>query len=405
MIKKNFGTILLAILFCILVLYIIIYPSEAFQAAYDGLLLWFNSVLPALLPFFICVEILIGLGIVSFLGSCFKFVMRPIFRIPGEGSFAFFMSIASGYPVGAKITATLLQNNICSTAEAQRMLSLCSTSGPLFIIGAVATGILGNPKMGLLLASAHYLSALTAGFLMRFWGNKNRRSRLPQISSEYPHARPLKEMLDYRKKDGRPFGLLLGDAVKNGINLILVVGGFIILFSVITRILKLSGILGMLSKGLCVLLPIPGLQPETVSSIIVGLMEMTNGIKECAALNLPLIYKLMITSFLIGFGGLSVNAQVLSVLGNVRLKFGLYSIMKIFQGMMASLYCLLLFGFVQAQQVFNVYDSTNVSLYVRYLNSGVLVKIKDSSFNLLLVLGLMLFFALAANLKELRTRP
>jgi len=231
LLKKDISAILLAAMFCILVIYIIIFPNESFKAAHDGLLLWFNVVLPALLPFFICVEILIGLGIVRLLGSCFRSIMRPIFNIPGEGAFAFFMSIASGYPVGAKITASLFEGKACSRVEAQRMLSLCSTSGPLFIIGAVATGILSNPKLGILLAVSHYLSAISAGLLMRFWGGKKVKNKIAinVVSSHLP-INPLKEMLEYRKKDGRPFGTLMGDAVKNGMNLIFTIGGFIILF-------------------------------------------------------------------------------------------------------------------------------------------------------------------------------
>lgn len=401
MLKKDISAILLAFMFCILVIYIIIFPNDSFKAAHDGVLLWFNVVLPALLPFFICVEILIGLGVVSLLGGCFQSIMRPIFNIPGEGAFAFFMSIASGYPVGAKITASLLESNLCSKIEAQRMLSLCSTSGPLFIIGAVATGILGNPKFGLLLAASHYLSAISAGLIMSLWGGKKTRNKIVihNISSQLAIS-PLKKMLEYRKKDGRPFGMLMGDAVKNGMNLNLMIGGFIILFSVITSVLKTSGVLLLLSKSMCLLLPFLNLNPQAVSSLLIGLLEVTNGIKECALVDLPLISKLMLVSFMIGFGGLSINAQVLSVIAGVKLKFGIYTIMKIFQGAAASMYTYLLFGILGATQAFNVLDSINISQYIRYLNTSFLNRIGDSAINFCLVLVLMLLFAFVKNMKR-----
>jgi sporulation integral membrane protein YlbJ len=399
--KKDLATISLATMFCILVIYIVMFPTESFKAAHEGLLLWFNVVLPALLPFFICVEILIGLGIVSFLGSCFRSIMQPVFNIPGEGAFALFMSIASGYPVGAKITASLLEGNLCNRVEAQRMLSLCSTSGPLFIIGAVATGILSNPKLGLLLAAAHYLSAISTGLLMRFWGNKNKPATI-KITASHRMINPLKEMLEYRKKDGRPFGMLMGDAVKNGMNLILMIGGFIILFSVIAAILKTSGLLELFSNMLCALLPFLNMNPQAVSSVFIGLLEVTNGIKECALVDMTLISKLMLVSFMIGFGGLSINAQVLSVIAGVHLKFGLYLVMKLFQGVTAAVYTYFLFGLVGAKQAFNVFDSVNVSQYVRYLNSSISVKIGDSALNLGFVLVIMMLFAIVVNIKELR---
>lgn len=398
--KKDIGTVFLATMFCILVMYIVIYPNESFKASYDGLTLWFNVVLPALLPFFICVEILIGLGIVSFLGSCFRSIMRPLFNIPGEGSFAFFMSIASGYPVGAKITASLYENNICTKVEAQRMLSLCSTSGPLFIIGAVATGILGNPKLGLLLAFAHYLSAITAGLTMRFWHFSRHEKKNLQIGTNKKSINPLKEMLDFKKKDGRSFGILMGDAVKNGMNLILMIGGFIILFSVITAILKTSGLLGGFSRLICILLPFLDLNPQAVASFIIGMLEVTNGIKECALLDISHVHKLMLVSFMIGFGGLSINAQVLSVIGKAQLRFGLYCLMKIFQGASAALYTYLLLNLKGTQQVFNIYDALNVSHYVNFLNSGPFIRMANSSINMIVVLTVMLLFAAAINIKR-----
>lgn len=402
MFKKNVSTVVTAAAFCILVLYIVIYPNESFKAAYDGLLLWLNVVLPALLPFFICVEILIGLGIVSFIGGCFKSIMKPIFNVPGEASFAFFMSIASGYPIGAKITASLLRNKVCSKDDAQRMLSLCSTSGPLFIIGAVATGILGNPKLGLLLASAHYLSAISAGLLMRFYGGfkKSKAIIYNKISSTGRNISPLADMLNYRRKDGRSFGILIGDAVRNSMNLIFLIGGFIILFSVITTILKISGILLFVSKLICLALYFLNLNTDTVSSIIVGMLEMTNGINQCAAIDMPIVYKLMTISFMIGFGGLSINAQVLSVIGDCGLRFGLYSIVKLFQGAAAAVFTYILYGIVGTRQVFNVYDSWNVNYYVRYLNRSIIMRIGDSTLNLIFVLAVMLIFALIKNVKR-----
>lgn len=348
--KKNISTFIYSILFCFLVYSIISHPQEAFRASQDGLKLWFNSVLPALLPFFICVEILIGLGIVSFFGSTFKPLMRPIFSVTGEGAFAFFMSIASGYPVGAKITARLRQQKLCTRIEGQRLLNLCSTSGPLFIIGAVATGIMNNPALGFFLALAHYLSAITIGFIMRFYGSEHIPIRDKGMSN------PIADMLDYRSRDGRPFGLLMGDAVKDGINLILVIGGFIILFSVITSVLRISGLLGFISLILSKAIPFDAASPDIVSSFLIGFMEVTNGAKVCASLQIPLIYKTVMVSFMIGFGGLSVNAQVMSIIAGTDLKLGVYLVFKLVQGIMASIYSFILVTWFSDLQVFNLYD-------------------------------------------------
>ncbi|MCX7781115.1 MAG: hypothetical protein N2491_09420, partial [Negativicutes bacterium] len=64
------------------------YPKEAFDSAIMGLNLWWNVVFPALLPFFILSEILMGLGVVHFIGVMLEPLMRPIFNVPGVGAFA-----------------------------------------------------------------------------------------------------------------------------------------------------------------------------------------------------------------------------------------------------------------------------------------------------------------------------
>src|SRR5690625_7840219 len=69
--------------------------------------MWWEVVFPSLLPFFITAELLIGFGIVQYIGALFEPIMRPLFNVPGVGSFAWIMGMASGYPSGAKISVRL----------------------------------------------------------------------------------------------------------------------------------------------------------------------------------------------------------------------------------------------------------------------------------------------------------
>lgn len=64
------------------------YPKASFEAAIMGLNLWWNVVFPSLLPFFILSEILMGLGVVHFIGVLLEPLMRPLFNVPGIGAFA-----------------------------------------------------------------------------------------------------------------------------------------------------------------------------------------------------------------------------------------------------------------------------------------------------------------------------
>ena len=97
--KKNY----LTILFTIFLLSLIIFSKTNIPAAQKGLSLWVQNVIPSLFPFFIATELLNYTNLPYYLGKLTNKFMRPLFNIPGEGSYAFIMGIISGYPTGAKI--------------------------------------------------------------------------------------------------------------------------------------------------------------------------------------------------------------------------------------------------------------------------------------------------------------
>ena len=127
-----------AIIAIFLTISLIIFSERGFQAAVHGLHTWWEIVFPALLPFFIMAEILMGLGVVHFIGALLEPLMRPIFKLPGVVAFAFAMGLASGYPIGAKITGNLRREKLCTQVEGERLIAFCNTADPLFMVGAVA---------------------------------------------------------------------------------------------------------------------------------------------------------------------------------------------------------------------------------------------------------------------------
>src|SRR5690554_1622336 len=105
--KQIVKTLLLAGITAFIAFALLKYPGDASEASIRGLNLWWEIVFPTLLPFFIIAELLLSFGVVKFIGVLFEPIMRPIFNVPGVGSFAWAMGMASGYPTGAKITVHL----------------------------------------------------------------------------------------------------------------------------------------------------------------------------------------------------------------------------------------------------------------------------------------------------------
>jgi sporulation integral membrane protein YlbJ len=114
----------------VLTLSLVWYPETALEAARDGMTLFLNVVFPSLLPFFILSELMLGLGVVHFIGVLFEPLMRPLFNVPGEGAFVLSMGLAAGYPMDAVITARFRRNDMCTRIEGERMLAFSNTADP-----------------------------------------------------------------------------------------------------------------------------------------------------------------------------------------------------------------------------------------------------------------------------------
>ncbi len=322
------------------------YPDLAFQAALYGLNLWWNVVFPALLPFFIGSELLLGLGVVNGMGVILEPLMRPVFNVPGVGSFVLAMGLASGYPIGSILTAKLRRQNLLSKTEGERLMSFCNTADPLFISGAVAVGMFDNPSLGGVLLAAHYLSAIGTGLLLRFHGHRDSATAPGPATSKRGSllVRALTAMDDARTRDGRPFGQLLGDAVHNSINTLLLIGGLIILFAVIIRVLTAVGIVSATAGLLAALLAPIGMSKALAPSLVSGFFEITIGAQQAAHSGAPLSQALAVTSAVIAWSGLSVLAQVASIVQGTGMSLRPYLLARAVQAALAAAVTLFLLG-------------------------------------------------------------
>lgn len=326
-------SVLLAFLAIVLALGLILFPEEAFQASLKGLDTWWRVVFPSLLPFFIISELLIGFGVVHFLGILLEPLMRPLFRVPGIGGFVWAMGMASGNPAGPKLAARMREERAISRMEAERLAAFTSSANPLFIFGAVAVGFFHNPRLGVLLAAAHYGANIAVGLIMRYYGTweKGEKKGRPLTAKN-----PFRFLHEKRIEDGRPLGRLLGDAVVQSVQTLLMIGGFIIFFSVINRLLTVTYISGWAAKIAGTVFPLLSLDEDLSEPFISGLFEMTIGIQGISEKAAPLLDQAVVASFLLAFGGFSIQAQVSSILARSDIRFLPFFCARLLQGILAS---------------------------------------------------------------------
>ena len=313
-------------------------PQAAYQGACCGLETWTTHLLPSLLPFFIVADLLLSVGFVRFLGVLLEPVMRPLFRLPGEAGFAVALGFTSGFPMGAILTASLKEQNLCTPQEAARLASFTNNSSPLFLLISVPISMLQRPQLGVLLLAAHYLANLTIGILLRFTAPVNHQAIMPR----HLLRTAITQMEQYQAEHRQPLGAMLGQSVQKGIDSIIKIGGFVLLFSVLLSLLQATGLLQILQACFAWILNLLQLSPELASALSAGLFEMTLGAQTAAESQAALLQQLMVISFILGWSGLSVQAQVSSILSGQQISARLYCLCRPLQGLLAALYIPLL---------------------------------------------------------------
>jgi sporulation integral membrane protein YlbJ len=300
----------------------LINPRETVDAAGYGFKLWYSVIVPALLPFFIAAELLVSLGLAQFLGVLLEPIMRPLFRLPGCASLVVAMGFTSGFPVGAILTKRLYDEELINPSEAERLVSFTNNSSPLFIIGAVGVGMFNSPTLGCLLALSHYLANLGVGLVWGLTSNKTwdrKRSSLAQLFS-----RAFKTLAQHQQ-GSLPPGQLLSNAVKNSITNILSIAGFIILFSVLTRMLAVWGIMHYIALLWAQVLFFLKLPYEAAYGIAMGMFEITIGCQAIAASSgLSILNQMLAVSMVMAFSGFSIIAQVMGVLAGMPVRLSFY---------------------------------------------------------------------------------
>lgn len=266
-----------------------LYPEVAKDAVRSSVRLCGAAVIPSLFPFFIVSKLLI-----STLGGKLRGFswMKRIFGVSGECGSALLMSFLGGYPVGVHCVATLYRQGRITKRDANQALLFCNNSGSAFFVSILGATVLKSVRLGFLLYFIHVLAAVTVGRLLCVPGGGTVTVR--QIPEET-----------------RPFSESLVSAVGETAETLLQICAYVALFSVLTALLQLFA-------------PIP--------SICCGFLELTGGIM---ALNEG---SFVAAAFFMGWGGLCVHLQAMSIWQKVGLNPKGYFSAKLLHGLLSALF-------------------------------------------------------------------
>ena len=298
------------ILFTCVIIFIIAYssffPEVTISAAQKGIEIWFQQILPALLPFTIISSILIKS---NFLKSIKGNVNLVAILITLSCGFVF------GFPIGAKLSADFYKENLLNEKQATLLAITTNNFSPMYVCGFA---------LSLLFPSKHYITITY--FLLYL---------TPLVIATYFIIR-IKHTIIH-KKTTSPFYLdmkVIDAGIINGFESLIKICGYIVLFSIFTEIL--TNIISVF----CI-------QHTLWITIFLNNLEITNGIHLISTYNWNASIKYVLFIQAISFGGLSGIAQTSSILSDAKLSSHKYIIGKVSLSLLLTLLSVIYVFFIR----------------------------------------------------------
>jgi len=282
---------------------LVINSPLATEGARQGLLLCGRVIIPSMYPFFVLCGLLTQLELRP---ARRRSLLWAVLRQPPTALWVILLGFLSGYPVGAKMSAQMMDRGMLSRPQAQRLQLFCVNAGPAYLIGAVGTAMMGSRRAGLILFVSMTASALALGIVTRFLA-------APDESVSYGAAQETRS----RKQEGarRPIDQAVLAAVTQATGAVLGVCAWVVLFSTLCALLRL------LPLALWPAIPFLNVFLE-VSTGAAGMVRALPVL--CAAL---------------GWGGLSVHFQILGDLRRTGLPLRLFWVSRLAHGALAAAVC------------------------------------------------------------------
>lgn len=291
-------TVVYTLAFLILTYCILSHSALSLHYAFMGLNLWFQKMVPNLLPFMILSGCMVRMKLTEGFTSIVYFFVRPIYKVTRNVCYGMLMGFLCGFPMGAKTVQELYTRQMITKQEADYLLAFCNNIGPVYFISFVLP-LLQRQRI-LPYVFGMYGIPLLYGLFLRYTFFGSMQEKNITATELY-----LNKISFFRELD---------DAISASVQSILSLGGYMILFNLFN------------------LLPHILMRKEPI--FLAPLLEISGGLSMLQA-KAPLY-----TLLLLPFGGLSCIAQTYSCLKGTSLSIAKYTLHKIILVVLTALYYL-----------------------------------------------------------------
>lgn len=139
---------------------LLINASAVSEAVRGAVTMCLEVMIPSLFAFTVLSVYLQSSGLAE---TALKPLAKPLsglLRLPEELCAVFILGNIGGYPVGARLLRSLVEQGRLSRSDAGRLLCCCYGSGPSFVISVVGMRVFGSAAAGVVLFCACFLSSL-----------------------------------------------------------------------------------------------------------------------------------------------------------------------------------------------------------------------------------------------------
>ena len=321
--KRKISSILIMIILLFFTFSLFLYPKDIIETVIFSINIWKENVFPSLFPFFIASSLLINYGFIDLLGELTKGIMNKLFHLPGEASFVLIGSMISGFPSSSKYVRDLYLKELITKDEGSYLLTFTHFSNPLFVIGTIGIGLLNSNMLGFIILLCHIFSNFIIAFILRPKSNKYK-----YLDERISFKKAIANMHKKRLMS-KSFGKIFSDSITNTINTLFLLLGIITFFLIISTLVN-----NLFNFN------------EYLRAIFSGFLEMTQGVKYVSVLNIPIIIKASLITFIISFGGFSVHSQTLSIISDTDIEYKYFFIARVFHGFISSSLVFVLLSFI-----------------------------------------------------------
>lgn len=282
---KKYTNYIIVILTIITLIMVLINKNLVSEAILSSLYIWYNTLIPSMFPMIILSDILITYSSISIIPRPITNIMTKLFNISYNAVTILLVSLVSGFPTNAICIKKAIDTNKISKEEATHLLLFCNFANPLFILETIGSFYLNDVCSSIIILISHILGNIIIGIIFRYHNHPTFNYKLAPLKSQ-------------------SFEKVLSSSITKSVNSLLLIGGtvtlFLILTTLISNIFHLNTVLNLFIKSL---------------------LEMTMALSYLSSLSIDNTLKIVLSTMIISFSGLSIHMQIISSLDNIKYKY------------------------------------------------------------------------------------